>query len=521
MTKANNKATKTVFIMVAAMILSKALGLVRSMLMASHYGIDSATDVFSAASKIPLVFFDLLFGAAILGCFIPIYNSFDRKNGDEEADGFAVLFLNFVFLLTSILSAVGIIFAPEIIRAVAPALDEGSYALATKLLRIMFPMVIFTGSAYTLVGVMQSKNRFILPSLISSISNLGVILYFIFLDRALGKNGLVGLAVAYLISWALQFFTLCIPLLRSGFRPRLSLRFSDPSLKKALKMTPQVMVGSWLAPVGVLIGTYFSSSLSKVGSVTVFDYSVNTYTIIAGILTYGVCNFVFPKFSRLCAEGDEEKLGRAVRGGIVSLFYTVIPVMLAALLLSGEGIAVLYMRGQFGAEDTVRTAQALRYLLVGMPAFCLFELLSRLMYAKKKAYAPMCSAAVGIVCNLVCTALLSSRNGAEVYAVVIGNAIGQIGAAACILVFTAIHTEKLLNRSFALSCIKIFLCSAISFFAMHFVYYLVGAEPSSASALRNIATAVCTLLAGASVYLILTRLCGEKFDLQGDEDQRG
>ena len=58
--KHRQQATKTVLIMVLAMILSKVLGLVRSMLMASHYGAGIASDAFSAASKIPLAFFTLL-----------------------------------------------------------------------------------------------------------------------------------------------------------------------------------------------------------------------------------------------------------------------------------------------------------------------------------------------------------------------------------------------------------------------------------------------------------------------------
>ncbi len=518
--KNNQKAAKTVFIMVIAMILSKVLGLVRSMLMASHYGVGIASDAFSAASKIPLVFFDLLFGASILGCFIPIYNEFDRRNGDREADDFACLFLNFIFLLTSLLSVFGILFAPWIIQCVAPDLDPQSYTLAVRLLRIMFPMIIFTGSAYTLVGVMQSKNRFILPSLISSISNFGVILYFLFLDKQLGSYGLYGLAIAYLVSWALQFLTLCIPLVHSGFRLRPMIHFfQNPALLRALKMTPQVIIGSWLAPVGMLIGTRFASKLSSVGAVTIFDYTNNTYTIIVGILTYGICNFVFPKFARLSASAETEKFSKEVQRGITSLFYIVIPIMFAAFILSGEGISILYQRGKFNAADATQTAKSLQYMLFGMPAFCLIELLSRVMYAKKKAYASMCAAIVGILCNLLSTFLLTLNSSSGIEVIALGNAIGQIAAAGCLILFTLITSEKLPSRAFIVSCLKIFFCALVSYGAMKIVFLFVGGNAYEVSLFRNIVTILCVFSTGAVVYLLLTSLFHIKFELQGDEKE--
>ena len=81
--------------MIVAMVLSKVLGLIRSTLLASHYGTSTAATAFTAASRIPLSFFDMLFSAAILGCFVPVYNSFKSKNNtfdqesEQQADRFA------------------------------------------------------------------------------------------------------------------------------------------------------------------------------------------------------------------------------------------------------------------------------------------------------------------------------------------------------------------------------------------------------------------------------------------------
>ena len=71
-----------------ATVLSKVLGLLREMLLASAYGAGNPqAEAFSAALTVPSAFFDILFSAAILGCFIPVYNSF--KGDGAEADRFA------------------------------------------------------------------------------------------------------------------------------------------------------------------------------------------------------------------------------------------------------------------------------------------------------------------------------------------------------------------------------------------------------------------------------------------------
>lgn len=321
------------------------------------------------------------------------------RESERQADAFACIFLNFIFLLTGILTFFGILFAEPIISLIAPNLDAETAALAASLLRIMFPMIIFTGAAYTLVGVLQSKNEFIIPSLISSISNAGVILYFLFVNDALGENAIQGLAFAYLIAWGLQLVTLIIPLAKRKFPYRFSLDLKNPALRKALKMTPPIMIGSWLAPFGVLSGTFFSPYLPIPGAITLFEYTNNIYVIIVGILTYGICNFTFPKLSRLNVLGEHDAFSRTARSGLLSALYVVLPIMAAVMLLSGEGTAILYQRGEFDASAASYTANALKYISIGMPAFCIIEIVSRIMYSLTKVRVPMLAAALRHFCQ--------------------------------------------------------------------------------------------------------------------------
>ncbi len=501
-------AILTVLSMVAAMVLSKGLGMVRSMCMAATYGTGSAANAFSAASRIPLTFFDLLFSAAILGCFVPVYNSFrdteDKNRAAREADTFACIFLNFILLLTGILSVIGILLAPGIIAIVTPELPPETAALAASLLRIMFPMILFTGAAFTLVGILQSKEQFLLPSMISAISNLGVICYFLFVNRYLGENGIYGLAIAYLISWALQFITLFIPLYRMRFPYRLLLDFKNPALKKALKMTPPIMIGSWLAPLGMLTGTYFSSGLSVSGAVTVFEYAINVNNIITGILTYGICNFTFPRLSRMNVSGDAHAFASTARAGILSSLAIVLPVMAAVLCLSEEGVAILYLRGEFTAADTVETARALRFFALGMPAFCLTEILSRVMFARMSVYVPMAASLTGSTVNVLSTVLLVRFFGDTlgVGSVALGNALG-LWASAVVLFFVFMRTVRgAIDPAFLKNAAKLLFLTAVSSAIMRMAGVLLPTDPLSCGLIRNLLVCIAVFVPAAIVYLL-------------------
>ena len=99
MTTKTKSASLTVSLMIVAMLISKLLGMLRGVLLAALYNISESATAFSAASRIPLSFFDIVFASAILGCFIPVYNSFNSK---DEKNDFTSIYLNFLLLLTGI-----------------------------------------------------------------------------------------------------------------------------------------------------------------------------------------------------------------------------------------------------------------------------------------------------------------------------------------------------------------------------------------------------------------------------------
>jgi len=515
--KDGNKAVKTVSLIILATALSKILGLVRQMVMAYFYGGSDENAAIGVALNIPLSFFDIFFGAAILGVFIPIYNSFssfgkdknefgisDKTGKSDKAEEFANIFLSFVILATGLLVLAGIVFAPRIVDVMAAGFSDETKRMTVDLLRIMLPMIMFTGSVFTLTGVLQSKGEFLAPALVSAFSNLCVIAYFVFLD---GYFGVYGLAVAYLVSWSVQLLTLIIPLYRKKFKYRFKIDFKNPAFLRALKIALPILAGSWLLPMSVMIANRFASLFEDYGLVFAsFGVSWNLFLIVTGILTYGVCNYIFPKLAQSANDANEndedgQEFVRILKNGMSGLAFIIAPVAVFAFVLREEAIAVLFMRGEFTPDIAQAAAQMFMFLAPAMLTFSMIELLNRVFYSKKLVKFPMIAAASAVAANFILCYIFIEIMGLAPAFITLANLICQSVALIILTSALKLKVRGIFSKKFIANIAKIVLSSGISLIITVIMSSMMGNNAFESGILWNILTAVVILTAGAAVYL--------------------
>ena len=484
--------------MICATGISKVLGLLRSVIMANLYGDTSDAAAFIAASNIPLTFFDFLLGAAILGSFIPVFNSYEKTS---EQDEFASVFINAALLVSGLFSLLGMIFSKQLIAFLAPEFAPQTAELASKLLAIMFPAIIFTSIAYSISGILQSKGRFLMPAMMSAISNTGVLIYFFAFNRYFGVTGL---AVAYLCSWLIQVITLVVPLVRERFKYSFKIDLKNAGLHKVLKTSLPIMAGSWLIPISTLSALFFSPS----GEVyTAFDYANRTYLLIAGILTYGICNYIFPKLSKLSSSGDDEAFNGLVRSGVSTSLYIILPVALTAVVLKDEIISILYLWGNFTVEAAQTTSQGFLFLIGGMLSFTIIEVMSRVFYAKSKVKVPMIAAISAVGVNLLLSALLNRVFSWGIRGLALANIAGQITSSFIMLAAAGIYLKGALNRKFLSDIISYAICGAAAFAAMYAIHTIWTVDAFTPDKLPIILKCAVVFITGVVVYFGLYRIC--------------
>lgn len=511
------RSSLTVFAMIAATLLSKALGMVRGMILAWTLGASLEAVAFTAACKIPCAVFDFLFSAAILGCFIPIYSEAKEKSA-KDAYEYSRAFMSAVMLICAVLALLGALFAPQIISIVSPKISEEAAKLAASLLRMMFPMMIFTAGAYTLTGILQSAGKFILPAAISAVSNIAIIAYLALSGEAFS---VYALSAVYVFGWFLQFLTLALPLIKLKLMPRPSANFKNEYLLRSAKTAPHIMAGSWLAPASVIIASFFSSFVSD-GTFVSYDYASGIYTIIAGVSVYGIGNFVFPSLSKLSAQGNESGFSQSAKNAVFSIMVMILPIFAATFSLSYEGIALLYLRDNFTEELARVCAGSLKTLALSMPAYALAEIFYRIFYASGKVRVPMYATFLAIASSIISNIIFLGLD-MGLFGISLSYSISQYVYALVMYIcgiklFPDIFRIRNIKKAFSL----LFggaVCLAVMIFLEKFVPYFSGINFYVAIFLK-IAIVFIPGIMLYLIYIFITRTLpiGDRFKKRGENN---
>lgn len=394
--------------MMAVTLVGKVLGLYRDRLLAVHYSTGAEASAFFTASRIPRVFFDAVFASAIAACFIPVYSELLEKRGREEANRFAGCFLTAIALLTGAFTLVGMVFPQPFVAVFADYADPRTTALAISLTRVMFPTVLFSGIAFSLVGVLQAQDHFTAPALMSAVSNFVIILYFFTLNDELGIFGLAG---AYLLGWLLQGLIQIPPLGPLGFRYRPGLEFRSEGMKKVFALMGPVMVSTWVLPINQAINARFGSRLYEGAGVAALEYSSNLYLVIAGTFILSITNVIFPKLSRLTAGGREDEFQTAIRQTLRVTLFFVLPMSAGLMAVARPLISLIYGGGQFDEFAVGITAAGLSWMSLGMVGYAAQNILSRAYFAKQQGRVPLIAGGTSILVNIALCGLLADRLG--------------------------------------------------------------------------------------------------------------
>ncbi|MBR2917054.1 MAG: murein biosynthesis integral membrane protein MurJ [Clostridia bacterium] len=501
MEEKSSKAIRTMSFMSFIIFCAKFLGLFRETLIGSVYGQGYLSDIINTASQIPLLFFDMTLGVAILSTFVPVFNNFLLKDGRARAEKFACNFISFITLAAAVLSILGIIFSKEIVGFIANGYDEAKIVETARLLKVLFPSIIFTAVAYITVGLLQSYGEFNIPSLISLVSNSVMILYLVIFGDSLG---LMGVAVSMLIAWALQLVVQLPALYKKGFKFRPSFNFGDSGIGEALKLALPILISSWVQPICTLINTMVGSNLGN-GIVSGLNWANKIYIIMVGVFAYAVTNFIFPKLSRQSAGGDNDGFSKTTRSSLSWTVFVIGFISALFIALSEPIIKVVFEHGKFTAENTRVTATALYYYSFGMVAYAICEILNKSFYAIKDGVTPMVVSILGVLVNIGVMLLSVFVFKMEIGGLALATTISSVFIALALMIMINKKGGKVINRGFVFDLIKIIICSAAAAVVAGAIYGLV-AESFGNGMIMTILKLCIASVPALILYLILAVL---------------
>lgn len=392
-------------------VISRLLGLVREQVFSHFFGAGAAVDAFYAAFRIPNLLREFFAEGALSAAYVPVFSQRLKDEGKQKAFLLTSTILSVLLVILGIITVLGIIFAPYLVRVIAAGFGDtpGQLELTAALTQIMFPFLIFVAMAAAVMGTLNCFGRFGLPALAPVGFNIGLIAAGLFF-RKYFEPPIIAMAWGALVGGILQLVIQIPQLYAIGFRFRFVFSFADRSVRQIIRLMGPAALGVAAAQVNIVVGTLLASFL-QTGSIAYLNYAFRLMHLPLGVFGVAVATVSLPELSSLAAESNkDELLSRYIKSCKMQLSFLV-PSALFLIVAARPICALIYQHGKFAWIDSVNAGMALQAYAAGLIFFGLVRLSAQVFYAHKNTATPVRIAAMSMVVNIIMMLILMQRLG--------------------------------------------------------------------------------------------------------------
>ncbi|MEG0773306.1 murein biosynthesis integral membrane protein MurJ [Clostridium sp.] len=453
------KAATVIMIMT---LINKAVGFLRDSLVASAFGTTYQTDAYNMAMQICDILF-IMIALAITTTFIPILSEVLTKKSKEEMFRFANNIINILLLISIFLVTLGFIFAPQIVRIIAPLFKDETYTLAVQLTKISIFSLVFLIINATFTAVLQTLDDFLGPAIVGVLLNLPIIIYII-----LGaKGGVVGLTVATVIGMSLRTLAQIPFLMKHGFKFIIIFDLKDHRVKKMVKLILPVIIGASANQINRLVNNALGSGLPK-GSIAALGFGDRVSDVFYSIFAVAIVTVVFPALSRAINDNNKNEFKKYITSSVNNIFLFMIPCTVGILVLSVPIITILFKRGVFDDNSVYMTSNVLTFYAIGLPFYSIRDIFNRALYAMQDTKTSTYNGIISVLINIGLNLVLINFMGLSALPF-----SSSIAAAICaILLFKSLDNKigNIEKKSIFKTTFKITLSSVIMGIVIWFIY---------------------------------------------------
>jgi putative peptidoglycan lipid II flippase len=387
-------------------LVSRILGLLREMTKAALLGTGVLSDAFSVAFMVPNLFRRLFAEGSIAVAFIPTFKEYLISEKHRETREFLCSFWTFLSLLVSIVTALGIILAPFIMRIFGiAALDE-----TVLLTRIMFPFLLFISIAAFFQGILNSVHVFAPSALAPIILNVVTIAAAWFLSPWT-ENPARAMAIGIFAGGFLEAAIQVPFVLKRGFRfsfAPLKTAIKNPGTQKVLRLVLPTVIGMAAYQLNDLVSTAMAGNAGE-GIVSSLQYSLRLQELILGIFAVSIGTVLLPELAEQAKKENWTDYNKRLSDAIAIIALITIPVIAFSLVEGESLIRLLFQTRKFDERSVALTLHAFSFHISGLFFIALNRILAPAFYAQSDSVSPTIAGIISFAVNIVLVFLLAGR----------------------------------------------------------------------------------------------------------------
>ena len=447
-------------VMIITMV-SRVLGLVRAGIIAYYFGASAMTDAFFSAFKISNFFRQLLGEGALGSSFIPLYNERVESEGEENSKQFIYSILNLLFVFSTIVTILMIIFSQGIIDGIVSGFPDETKIIASRLLKIMSVYFVFISLSGMVCAILNNFKQFAVPASTSIFFNLAIILASMYFGKTYGTDAL---AYGVVIGGLFQFLVVLPAFFKIMKGYSFKIDWKDPYLKKIFIMICPMLIGIVARQVNTIVDQMFASYLAE-GGVSALENATRLYLLPVGVFGVSISTVIFPALSKAMSKNDLDGATDNIIKGLNILLFLIIPSTAVLTFYAPEVIRLTLSYGKFDEEAVRVTSQALLYYSLGLYFYTAIYLMTRAFYSVKNSKYPVKFSVISIVINIVLNFLLIKSMAYRGLALSTSIATG-VNFFLLLIVFRRKYINISLKKSY-IFFIKTFIITAIALIASY------------------------------------------------------
>jgi putative peptidoglycan lipid II flippase len=393
-------AGRATLMVMAFVLLSRVLGVVREKVIGHVYGQGIPTDIYTAAFRIPDILQYLVAGGALATVFVPVFTEYWEKGQKKEAWHIFGAVISVVAVLAAGLVLVMEMLAGPLARWMNPHLgikgwfytldviarqQEGAWHKTAQFSRILLPAqwCFFVGGL--MMGTLNARKNFLIPAIGPLIYNGGIIVGAVFFNR--GGTTIAPLCWGALLGAFFGNFLLPIAaLFRMGAPVKLGFDLSHPGVRKVGELMLPALLGLSLSQLGFWITPTFAKGEGVISALR------NAYALTQapiGVFAQASAIVIFPTISALAARGEWTEFRREIHFGIRRILFLTVPASLFMAVLAEPIVTAIFRSGEFDPHDVKMTAGVLWCYSLGTFAWSAQAVLARGFYARQNSKTPL------------------------------------------------------------------------------------------------------------------------------------
>lgn len=386
---------KTSIAVSVIMSLGYLVSFLKEAIIANYFGVSVEVDAFTIAIQIPVTLFALV-SVAVRSVVIPLYSDLLHKEGEAAGAHFLDNVISIVGLIAIAAIVVCEIFAGGIIYLFAPGFDASTHQLATTLLRLTLPTMLFTVVGQIFIALLNVHKKFIWPAFSVYILSGTVIVFTMLLHHYLGiAAACLGQVVG---SFLYMLFLFIVG--RHIYHFRFRYEPHDAQVKRSLKMSVPVIWSISVAEVNTIINRAVASFLFA-GSIAALGYASKINTVFMSLFVSAISTIVYPLYAESSAKDDMKGLNARVNSTLSAYTLLLLPLMCFLFCFRTEIVEVAFARGRFD-ESAVQLTQVLFGCYTIGLLFSAFRVtITKVFYSLKDTKTPAKNATIGVLLNIV------------------------------------------------------------------------------------------------------------------------